>query len=247
MIDAMAHLEDPRVKDPEGLLERAHRVGVTDIVNASFDPERTLPPLDGPVTVHRCTGLHPMAIDAENWPEQLEAVTDACPERVALGEIGLDARDDAPPMDLQREVFERQLAIARIQEKPVIIHCVQSWGPLLDCLERFWPLRGIIHGYGGAPELLERVTRVGLVPSFGGSVTHPRFKKAVASAAAANTYCIESATPDHPPDDLENSEPAALPRVVEALASLRNESTEQVIQASVAAARQIFGLEPPPS
>ncbi len=242
MIDAMAHLEDPRVEDPRRLLERAYRCGITDVINASFSPERTLPPLERTVRVHRCTGLHPMAIAPACWRSQLDAVTDACPDHVAVGEIGLDARDGAPPLDLQREVFEHQLAIARIQEKPVIIHCVQAWGALLNCLESFWPLKGIIHGYGGSPELLARVAKIGLLPSFGGSVTHPRFKKAVASAVAAERFCIESDTPDHPPAGCEQSEPAELPRVVETLARLRNESERSVVDTSRDAALWVFGI-----
>ncbi|MCB7112467.1 TatD family hydrolase, partial [[Eubacterium] rectale] len=43
---------------------------------------------------------------------------------VGIGEIGLDYfNDEHSPHDVQKQVFERQLAIARDLKMPVSIHC----------------------------------------------------------------------------------------------------------------------------
>ena len=61
----------------------------------------------------------------------------------AVGEIGLDGarcdpitRDLCAPMDRQVEAFEMQLHIAVDLERPVSIHAVRAWGPLLETLNK---------------------------------------------------------------------------------------------------------------
>ena len=49
---------------------------------------------------------------------------------LALGECGLDKKVQTP-LDLQQEVFERQLTLAEKYKKPVIIHCVAAFQELI--------------------------------------------------------------------------------------------------------------------
>ncbi len=49
----------------------------------------------------------------------------------AIGECGLD-KCHSVPMDVQREAFCRQIEIANLLGKPVIVHCVQCYGTLLE-------------------------------------------------------------------------------------------------------------------
>ncbi|MEO0814090.1 MAG: TatD family hydrolase, partial [Myxococcota bacterium] len=98
------------------------------------------------------------------------------------------------------------------------------------------------HGYSGSVELLSQFERLGLVPSFGGAVTRERFRRVRAAAARCGRFCIESDTPDHPPEGVSESEPAVLPRLVAAIAEIRGESPDSVRATTVRCAQETFTL-----
>ena len=89
----------------------------------------------------------------------------------AVGEIGLDgARYDpvtralVTPMEKQVEAFELQLRMAVELERPVSIHAVRAWKPLLDTLrlkfgtkEGDKPPRMYFHAFGGKPAVVDQL------------------------------------------------------------------------------------------
>jgi TatD DNase family protein len=76
-------------------------------------------------------GLHPWHVQAETAEKQIEWVEKhAAVSRVlAIGEIGFDKAIAVPWKD-QVVAFEKQLAFAEQQKKPVILHCVRSYNEM---------------------------------------------------------------------------------------------------------------------
>ena len=88
-----------------------------------------------------------------------------------VGEIGLDsARYDpatgAPftPMPRQLRALELQLRIATELSRPVSIHAVRAWGPMLDLLNKRFgkkkgdkPPRMYFHAFGGKPSVVDQI------------------------------------------------------------------------------------------
>ena len=103
-IDAMAHLNDPRVKDLESILERAKDAGITHIINAGVDPctDAALPAYAAPL-IYKAYGIHPMTVGKKTLDAQLEALRARLKEDhvVAIGEIGLDRRQGMPDWPYQ--------------------------------------------------------------------------------------------------------------------------------------------------
>ncbi|OIR07376.1 putative deoxyribonuclease YcfH [mine drainage metagenome] len=136
-------------------------------------------------------GLHPWDCGnrGPDWESRLVAALTATP-RAAVGEIGIDrwildrARPDDPrlaglrraPLDEQLTVFVRQLALARLLNRPASVHCLDAWGPLLDCLRATpLPSRGfLLHAYGGSAELIAAFADLGAYFSFNGSFLEER-------------------------------------------------------------------------
>ncbi len=252
-VDAMAHLDDPRVEDPDGLLARAAGAGVEVVVNAGVDPLNVPTPTWQPsaVDIRWAYGIHPLAVRAEDLDRQLEALADllARPAVVAVGELGLDGRRGMPARDLQERALDAQLALARSRGLPVILHCVRRLGRLVEILEAAGPLPagGLVHGFSGPAEMVEPLLRLGLCLSFGGLVTRPSSKRCRAAAliVPADRLLIESDTPDHPPAWCQGpSEPAALRHVVAALAQLRGVEPESIAALTAANARRLYRLGP---
>jgi len=249
LVDALAHLEDPRVARVSALLDRAAEAGVHDVICGATDPEAALPAFThARVRVHGACGLHPRVVDAARVSLQLDALAAqiARARPIAIGECGLDAREAMPDLDDQVRALEGAILLARAHDLPVIFHVVRATERFLDVIARFEGVRGVVHGFTGAAEVARALVERGLFVSFGGAVTDLRARRARAAARAVpiDRLLVESDTPDHPAAGLAASEPSMLPVVVRALAALRGDDEEAVARATAENARGLFGLPP---
>ncbi|MED5465245.1 MAG: TatD family hydrolase [Myxococcota bacterium] len=254
LLDSLAHLDDPRITNADALLKRAAAAGVVGVINGGVDPfEESLewtPPPGGGVQVWRAFGIHPLAVGRHTLARHLEELTRFLDEgqAVALGEIGLDARDGFAAMELQESFLEAQLEVAAKRRLPVILHCVQATERLLGILRRWGipPAGGVVHGFSGSPETARAFCSMGYHLSFGGLVTRSNARRCRAAAAALplNRLLIESDCPDHPPVNAPHSysEPASILLTAQELASIRGESLEVLGEAVAANTRALFGL-----
>lgn len=119
-------------------------------------------------------GIHPWDLTAEN-SERLWDVLQRELERrksenrpcVAIGEAGLD-KLAAAPMELQVEIFERQVALSEDCRLPLIIHCVKAVDELLAVKKRLAPLQAWIwHGFRGKAQQASQLLRHGFYLSLG--------------------------------------------------------------------------------
>lgn len=107
-------------------------------------------------------GLHPWY--SEMWEPGLKKLSGLLTDSTAgVGEIGLDRSRRDLSLDLQISVFENQLRIAANLQKPVAIHCVRSWGRLIETLRKdeFLNIKWMIHGFSGASETAVELTGLG--------------------------------------------------------------------------------------
>lgn len=248
LVDVMCHLDDPRLEDLRGALVRAKQAGVTDVISAGIHPAKDDAHLlddeharETP-RLWRAYGIHPQ--EAPEAARDLEALMNllenrlCAPDVVALGECGLDKRPDMPAIDAQERALAAQLAVARRRGLPVILHCVRAPGRLLDVIEREGPLPagGLLHGYSGAPDVIDRLVALNLSFSFGHIVGNPWAKRARASARATplERLLVETDAPE--------VDPAALLHHIELLAKLRDEPVDVIAEATARNARRLFGL-----
>lgn len=88
------------------------------------------------------------------------------PRCVAIGEIGLD-KIKGPALDLQMEVFEKQIALSEQYQLPIIIHCVKAWNELRSIKRKINPTQPwIYHGFSKIG-ILDEVLNEGIYVSFG--------------------------------------------------------------------------------
>jgi TatD DNase family protein len=121
-------------------------------------------------------GYHPWYLHERTpqWRENLLRALDETPS--AVGEIGLDRWKPGLPYAGQEEVFLAQLAIAADRNLPVSIHCLQTWGRMLELLKtNARPARGfLLHSYGGPQEMVESFAKLGAYFSLPGYYAHER-------------------------------------------------------------------------
>ncbi|OQA55904.1 MAG: putative deoxyribonuclease YcfH [Candidatus Omnitrophica bacterium ADurb.Bin277] len=106
-------------------------------------------------------GIHPWASGKleEGWDRGFEKFLK---ERVCgVGEIGLD-RSKEIDLSVQTAVFRRQMEIAAIHGKPVMIHCVQAWGEMMPILREYAVrVRFLLHAFRGSSEILSEIMKLG--------------------------------------------------------------------------------------
>ena len=126
--------------------------------------------------------------NASRWDDALEALLRerlADPRVAALGEVGLDYHYDFSPRDVQREVFRRQIQIAKEFQLPLILHMREAHDDGFAILEEEgWPEAGVLlHCFNLDWAEAQRWVERGCYVAFGGPLT---FKNAeeVRQAAA---------------------------------------------------------------
>ncbi len=252
MIDTHAHI-DTEVFDADRneVVERAFNSGVESVIIPAIEPKffnKVINTASIYNNVFCGIGIHPHnASDASD--EALAKVEELShyEKCVAIGEIGLDYHYDFAPEDLQREVFRKQLKIAKKRCLPVIVHNRESDTDLLNIIEdeQDGTLCGVLHCFSSPEGVLVSALGLGFHVSFTGNIT---FKKSVLSEvvrqAPLGRVMIETDSPYMTPVPYrgKRNEPSLVKYVAEKIAEIRSISIEKVIEMTTDNAKKLFKL-----
>ena len=126
-------------------------------------------------------GVHPETPDApEGYLDRLREFAQH-PSVKAIGEIGLDYHYEDYDAAQQQRLLREQLALAKELRLPVILHCRDAMGDMLEILREFAPLEGVMHCFPGSAESAQEVLRMGLYIGFTGVITFKNAKKPLAA------------------------------------------------------------------
>ncbi len=133
-----------------------------------------------------------------NLEETLIEQAEISPRIIALGEIGLDYHWDYGTRNAQKELLQRQVAIANSLNLPVLIHCRDAQADLLEIFTAAPPVRpGVIHCFSGDYEFAHGCLDAGFYLSFAGNVTYKNAKEIqdVARRIPLNRILVETDAP----------------------------------------------------
>ena len=214
-------------------------------------------------------GLHPEDVK-DDWREQLATVEAAIrahrDELVAIGEIGLDYYWDKTFKEEQKEVLRRQLLLARELNLPVILHNREATEDILSIVNTIAndqspitnnQLRGVFHCYSGSKETAEIIFKMGFYLGIGGVLTFKNSKLSETlkelnqssitnhQLPITNRLLLETDAPYMAPTPHrgERNESRFMALVAERLAQVLNVSVDEIIEATSANARQLFGIK----
>jgi TatD DNase family protein len=240
MIDSHCHIDLPQFDaDREAVVARARQAGVVEmLVIGGLDGEgghlRALAVAQAfglPATA----GIHPHEARLADEAAYLELERLARERRiVAIGEIGLDFHYDHSPGDVQREVFRRQIRLARETRLPLVVHTREADAETCAILEQEGAAEvgGVIHCFTGGPELARRALGLGFFISFSGIVAFPRAQpiQSLAREVPDERLLVETDAPflAPPPYRGGRNEPAFVVEVAASVAALRGVSRDRV-------------------
>lgn len=172
-LDAHLHLQDKRLQSQlPVVITRARQKGV-ELFFCNATSEKDWP---GVLELAQTTpgvipfiGIHPWYanVAVEGWEERFCRLLEqyGC----GVGETGLDKRC---PVDFNHQValFRAQIRLALQYHRPLVVHCVKSWGAVVDTLEQEFTRPGappvMLHSYSGSVEIMRRLVKAGAYISF---------------------------------------------------------------------------------
>lgn len=242
----------------ESAIARARAAGVRGFLLAGVDPagwrvEDELAQAYPDMAVSY--GVHPQVAAAAGAEEvaamlaELARVLAGRARPAALGELGLDALTEELRAALPRQehAFRVQLGLARQHRLPLVLHVLRAHQRALSILEEEGAPAsgGVVHSYSGGAELAPRYLGLGLHLSFAGPVTYERARRVAAAVRAVprERLLIETDAPDQTPAPYRPgpNEPAFLPAIAAAVATIRGEPIDDVARYTEENARRLFG------
>ncbi|MBA3694784.1 MAG: TatD family hydrolase, partial [Acidobacteria bacterium] len=257
-IDSHCHIDGEAFDaDRDVVIKRAREAGVkmmlvvgtgdaTDFENFS----RVVRLAEKHENIFASVGVHPhdaKTFDAESERRLIE-LAKSSEKVIAWGEIGLDFYYDHSPPEVQKEIFRRQIKIANELNLPIIIHSRDADDETVEILteecahENF--RGGIMHCFGGNPQMAESLMNIGFLISFAGNVT---FKKAdnlrdSARVVPLNKLLIETDSPYLAPIPFrgKRNEPMFVVETAKFLADFYNVDLKVLAKATTQNFRQLF-------
>lgn len=157
-------------------------------------------------------GLHPWYVNdaPDDWLDRLKEYLARFPQ-AGVGEVGLDRWIEDHDLPGQQKALRAQLELAAADNRPVSLHCLKAWGPMLEMLKAGpLPERGFhLHGYGGSPEMVKEFAELGGYFSFSAYVMRERKEKHRSSLQAVprERLLLETDAPDMlPPPDWRDAD-----------------------------------------
>ncbi len=253
LFDTHVHLNaDQFNEDVEEVIKRALEAGVENMVVVGFDRptiEKAMELVEKYEFIYASIGWHPVdAIDMTDedlkWIEELSSH----PKVVAIGEMGLDYHWDKSPKDIQKEVFRKQIQLAKKVKLPIVIHNREATQDIVEILkeEQAAEVGGIMHCFSGSAEIAKECVEMNFLISLGGPVTFKNAKKPkeVAVEIPLEKLLIETDCPylaPHPYRGKRN-EPSYVKLVAEQIAELKGLTIEEVAEATTLNAKKLFGI-----
>jgi len=201
LVDSHCHIDGEQFDaDRDDAVRRAKDAGVAAMLNIgtgdphSDDFRRAVAVAEQYENVYAALGVHPH--DAKLYDDEAElhlvGLVELSEKVVAWGEIGLDYYYDHSPRDVQEIVFRRQTRKASELDLPIIVHSRDANDETIAILTEECSgdgfRGGVMHCFGGTPQMAEALMKIGFLISFAGNVT---FKKAENLREAARVVPLD--------------------------------------------------------
>ncbi len=204
--------------------------------------------------IYAAVGLHPGDVLEEDFSyekyRELAHSTgsgQAKSKVVAIGEVGLDywykpktKRKFELFKQKQKEIFLKQLNLAKELNLPIIIHCRVAHEDLLKILKG-QEFQGVIHSFTGTWEQAEKYLEMGFYLGFNGIIFKLNLNEII-KKVPLNRILIETDSPFlvPPPLKIKRCEPIFVKYIAQEIAKIRNENFEKIAQITTENAKSLF-------
>lgn len=252
LIDSHAHLtSDDFNEDRSFLIKDLSNFAVNSVILPACDLENsyeTVKLAEKYDNLYAQVGFHPQNIDSfkDGDIEKLEELAKN-PKVVAIGEIGLDYYWQDDNKDEQKEIFIKQLDLAKKLKLPVVIHSRDSVDDCLEILKDYPDLKVQIHCFSYSYIQLMECMKRGYYISIGGVVTYKNAdnEKNAAINVDLDKLMLETDCPYLSPEPYRGmrNDPRKIVEVAREIANLRGMKLSKLAKRTSKNAMEFFNIK----
>lgn len=202
-----------------------------------------------PENVFLMMGLHPTHVKPHNYEDEISYVEHLLKKEkfYAVGEIGIDLYWDKTTLGIQKKAFKYQIRLAKEYNLPIVIHCRESFNDIFEVLEgeKDDRLYGVFHCFTGTIEQAQRAIDCNMKLGIGGVVTFKNGKiDQFLNQVDLKHIVIETDSPYLAPVPYrgKRNEPIYILQVLDKLASIYNQTVEEIAKITTANSKEIFKI-----
>jgi TatD DNase family protein len=167
---------------------------------------------------------------------------------VAIGEIGLDywhkpkgkaKREEY--INKQKEIFEKQLDLAKEVNLPIVVHCRNAFDDLINILSRK-NIPGVIHCFTGNKDNVESLLELGYFFGINGIIFKVNLDDSI-RAIPLEKMLLETDCPYlSPPNFEERNNPFSIELIIDEISKIKGISREEIIEKTTQNAKNLFRI-----
>lgn len=245
LIDTHCHLSYDDYEDLDKVIKNMNGIMIASGCSDKTNKE-VLELIEKYSNVYGTLGIH---------PEEIKNLTDESfkiieqninnPKIVAIGEIGLDYYWVNDNKEEQKELFKKQLDLAKKYNKPVIIHSRDSIQDTYNILKHY-DLKGTIHCFSSSLEMAKEFIKLGYKIGIGGVVTFKNSLKLqeIVKELDIKDILLETDSPYLSPEPFrgKRNDPSKIIYVAQKISELKNVKLEDVLCQTAKNASSLFDL-----
>ncbi|HUW71673.1 MAG TPA: TatD family hydrolase [Candidatus Humimicrobiaceae bacterium] len=252
MIDTHAHVNFEAYKDDADEVIRRSLDSDTWIINVGSQYSTSKRAIELAEKygkgVYAAIGLHSIyARDGFDY-KKYERLTQS-PKVVAIGEIGLDHKEEyASFKKEQKEIFLKQLELAKELHLPIIFHCRMAHKDLIETLNKWKAagseqLKGVVHCFTGTWNQAEKYLAMGLYLGFNGIIFKMNLDDII-EKTPLDKILIETDCPylTPPSAGVKRNEPIYVRYIAEKIAQIKSIGYEEISKITTENAKKLFKI-----
>lgn len=253
IFDTHSHYDDRAFDgDREALLASLPEKGVGTVVTVGADiatSKAALELAEKHEGVYAAIGVHPTETGSATEEDIDWLRARSSDEKVvAIGEIGLDYHWKKPDPSIQKMWFERQIALAKEVNLPIIYHSREAAEHTMKIIRdtKAYECGGVIHCYSYSAEMAKEYVQMGYYIGVGGVVTfnNGRKLKETVEAIPLESIVLETDCPylSPEPERGRRNDSTKLAFVADEIARIKGLEREDVIRATERNANKLYRL-----
>ena len=197
--------------------------------------------------IYGVIGIHPEEIDqlSDDWLYKLEAMLNH-PKIVGIGEIGLDYHYTKENIEKQKEIFIKQIELAKKYNKTIVVHSREAIQDTYDIINQYSQLQFVLHAYSGSVEMALKFIKNGVKLGIGGVLTFKNAGKIkeIVETFPIDNFLLETDSPYLTPEPYrgKKNKPYYVKFVAEKISEIKNIDVQDVSNITSQNAIDVFNL-----